>query len=58
MWNYDFVAFMPGMGFLQCTTDKCLFFHPTLFFLVVLYVDDLGKPTNSLGVKIKYVPSE
>ena len=57
---------------------------PSLFFLVVLYVDDvlgacennnvlkqfwkklattfkirdLGKPTNFLGVKIKYVPSE
>ena len=28
-------------GFLQCTRDKCLFFHPTLFFFVVLYVDDL-----------------
>ena len=52
LWNCDFVTFMLGEGFLQCTRDKCLFFHPTLFFLVVLYVDDLlGACENNTVLK-------
>ena len=41
MWNVDFVQFMLGEGFMQCLRDKCLFFHPKLIFLLVLYVNDL-----------------
>ena len=52
LWNFDFVNFMLGEGFLQCSRDKCLFFHPTLFFLVVLYVDDLlGACENNTVLK-------
>ena len=31
LWNSDFVKFMLE-GFKQCARDKCLFYHPAIFF--------------------------
>ena len=54
LWNTDFVEFMLQEGFKQCTRDKCLFYHPTVFFLLVLYVDDLMAACESKSFLKKF----
>ena len=41
LWNRDFVGFTSDEGFNATSRDKCLFFRPKPYFLLILYVDDL-----------------
>ena len=41
LWNTVFVGFTRDEGFTATSRDRCLFFRPQSFFLLVLYVDDL-----------------
>ena len=41
LWNTDFVGFTGDEGFVATSRDRCLFFRPKPYFLLVLYVDDL-----------------
>ena len=50
LWNVDLIQFMLGEGFIQCSRDECLFIHPKLIFLLLLYVDDLLGACELLGV--------
>ena len=41
LWNKEFVGFSRDEGFTATSRDRCLFFCPKPYFLLVLYVDDL-----------------
>ena len=41
LWNTAFVGFTGDEGFSPTSRDRCLFFRPKPYFLLVLYADDL-----------------
>jgi hypothetical protein len=41
VWQQTLTKALLGLGFKQCKSDSCLFFHPDYFCLISIHVDDL-----------------
>lgn len=53
VWNKTLTKTLVDLGFKQCVSDTCLFYHPQTFCLISIHVDDLLITTNDEKFRMK-----